>query len=74
MTMDLHRAFTAPAESGLAGEVTLQNGAGIDIGLLHAAMSGEKGIEFAQLFLDEVVVVVIPRVAGDAPAGMRGMR
>jgi hypothetical protein len=64
--VDLHGALAIPAEAGLAGEVALENGAGVHVMALGAAEAGEEGVELPEAFFDEVVVVVVPGVAGDA--------
>lgn len=73
VAVDLHGALAAPAEAGFAGEVALEDGAGVDVGALGAAVGGEEVGEGAELGFDEVVVVVVPGVAGDA-VGRRGSR
>lgn len=67
--MDLHGAFAIPAETGDRGEIAFQNGPSIDVVTLGSALGGECRIEGAELFPHQVVVVLIPCVAGNFPIG-----
>ena len=71
MAVDLHGALAAPAEAGFAGEVALEDGAGVHVGALGAAVGGEEVGEGAEFGFDEVVVVVVPGVAGDSILSLR---
>ena len=42
VAVDLHGALAAPAEAGFAGEVALEDGAGVHVGALGAAVGGEE--------------------------------
>lgn len=66
VAVDLDGGFTVPAEAGVCGEIALEDGAGIDVVALGAADFDEFLVECGEAFFDEVVVVVVPRVAGDA--------
>ena len=71
VAVDLHGAFAAPAEAGFAGEVALEDGAGVHVGTLGAAVGGEEVGEEAELGFDEVVVVVVPGVTSDSELSLR---
>ncbi len=66
--VDLDGGLAVPAEAGVGGEVAFEHRAGVDVAALGAAEVAQGGVEVAELFLDEVVVVVVPGVAGDAVA------
>ena len=66
--VDLHRRFAIPAESGIAGEIAFEDRAGIDIEFLRAAERLQFLIKLLEFFFDQIVVIVVPCVAGDAVA------
>lgn len=64
--MDLDGGFAIPTKAGSGGEVAFKDRAGVGVVALGAAHVCKGVVEVLEFFLDEVVVVVIPRVAGDA--------
>lgn len=70
--MDLDGGFPIPAEAGVGGEIAFEHRAGIDVVTLGAADFLELCVELGKAFLDEVVVVVVPGVAGDSVVGGMG--
>ncbi len=68
--MDLDGGFAVPAESGGGGEVAFEDGAGVDIVSLGAAEVLHGEVEVFEFVFDEVVVVVVPGVSGDAVLGV----
>ena len=69
-SMDLHGALPAPAKAGLVGEIALQDRTGIDVAALASADQVDVVPDLAQAGLHDVVVVVVPGIAGDAPWGL----
>lgn len=67
--VDLDGGFAVPAEAGFGGEVAFEDGAGVGVVALGAAHVLEGGVEVAEFVLDDVVVVIVPGVAGDAVVG-----
>ena len=63
--VDLDGGFPAPAEAGIRSKIALQHRAGIDVIALGAAEFLELRIEESEAFFDEIVVVFVPRIAGD---------
>ena len=68
--MDLHGGFPVPAEPGVAREVPLQHRPGIHVESLGAAEGLQFPVELPQPLFYQVVIVVIPRVAGDPVASV----
>ena len=64
--VNLHGGLAIPAHSRLGGKVAFQDGPGIDVGPLHSTHLLHGEVEISQLLLNDVVVVVVPGVAGDA--------
>ena len=65
LAVDLDGGLAIPAEAGGACKIAFEDGAGIDVVTLLAAHVFESEIEVLELVLDEVVVVVVPRIAGN---------
>ena len=71
--VDLDGGLAVPAEAGFGGEVAFEDGAGVGVVALGAAHVLEGEVEVAEFVLDEVVVVVVPGVTGDAVVWGRGI-
>ena len=67
-----HRALAVPARPGFRREITFHDRTGIDVITLPPAVGLQEGVERAEFFLNQVVVVVAPGVAGES-AGRRGL-
>ena len=63
--MDLHTGLSVPSQSRLGGEISFKNRPGVYIVTLDTAEFLHRKIEVLQLCLDNVVVVIIPGIAGD---------
>jgi len=72
--VDLDCRFAIPADSGFMGEVAFEYRPGIDVIALSATPFFQCRIEGLEFFDDEVVVVIVPCVAGDAAGGPRVVR
>ena len=72
--MDQHRAFALPACAGKRTEVALQHRPRIGVITLNAAVLLQKRVDLLELRLDEIVVIIIPRITGDAIHGALGFR
>ncbi|MEN9974538.1 MAG: hypothetical protein RLZZ282_544, partial [Verrucomicrobiota bacterium] len=72
--MNLHGGFAIPPEASGGGMVAFEHGAGIDVWFLAPAEGFESLVECLQAVLDEVVIVEVPCVAGDAKSGRGGHR
>ena len=70
--MNLDGGLAIPAEPGFVGKVTFEDGAGIGVVTLGSAVLFEEFVELAQAGGDDVVVVAVPGVGGNAIVG-RGM-
>ncbi len=67
--MDLNSGFAIPSQAGGRGEVTLQDRTGVDVVALGASHVLKGKVEVLEFVLNEIVVVIIPRVARDAVVG-----
>ena len=61
--IDKHGAFAVPANASLRGMIPFQYRPGIDITFLLSAKAAKKLVEPNQLCLDDIVIVVAPRVS-----------
>src|SRR6478672_7092173 len=64
--IDKHGAFAVPANASLRGMIPFQYRPGIDITFLLSAKTAKKLVEPNQLCLDDIVIVVAPRVPRDS--------
>ena len=71
--MDAHRAFAGPTDTASRRPVTLQDGPAVDKAALCPAGFRHGLRQFFQTRANDFVVVIAPRIAGDAP-GLRGRR
>lgn len=67
--MDLHGRLAVPSQACFVGKVALENRSGIGVESLGSSVLFEKEVELAQLGGDEVVVIPIPGIGGDAVVG-----
>src|SRR6059058_1355276 len=61
-----------PPGTGLRRVVTLQNRTCVDVTFLLSAEFAKKIVDLVKLCLDQIVVIIAPRVARDS-AGSRGL-
>jgi hypothetical protein len=66
LAVEQHRAFAMPADPGFGSKVAFQHRTGIDIKFLLPTGCGQKAVERPQFFLQHVMVIVTPGIAGDA--------
>lgn len=61
----MNTGFPIPSQSGLRCHVSFKNRTGVHVVTLGAAKLPHCKVEISELFLDDVVVVLIPGIAGD---------
>ena len=64
--VDLDGRFSVPSEACLGCEVPFEDRSGVDVITLLPAHLLHGPVEICQFFLDDIVVIVIPGIAGDA--------
>ena len=71
LRVNLHRAFAVPAEAGVAGKISFEHRAGVDVQFLHAPVCAQGVAKLAQLRLHEIMIIVAPGIFGDDTGGGR---
>ena len=72
LAVDQHRAFSMPPDPGFGSKVAFQHRPGIDINFCRPPRCGQKAVERPQFFLQHVMVIVTPGIAGDAASRWSG--